>query len=119
MSFSVKSSADTRSARACVSNLADYPGGVTISTADLDEGTVIKEGTPIQFDAGGVASIIATDAAASALTKNIYALTADSYKVESGKDIDGAAVLVGVFRSSLCPTISAATKAKLTSIVFI
>lgn len=119
MSMHIKHENDTRAARACVRNLADYPGGVTLDTSGLDDGDTVKEGTPIQFDAGGTASVIASDAAASALTKANYALLGDSYKVESGKDIEAVAVLIGTFRKSLCPTISSATAAKLTGIVFI
>ena len=48
MALKINRSADTRVIKAIAHRVADIPGGVTVSVADLG-GTALKEGTPIAY----------------------------------------------------------------------
>lgn len=70
---------DVRTVHACTHNLADIPNGVTVASADLIPGGVLKEGTPIGKDEAGLYHVVKTAKIAVA-----GAASATVIKVEKG-----------------------------------
>lgn len=70
---------DERVVHACTHNLADIPNGVTVCSADLIAGVVLREGTAIGKDEAGLYHAIKTARITEAANNTVTA-----YKVEKG-----------------------------------
>ena len=70
---------DERVVHACTHNLADIPNGVTVCSADLIAGVVLREGTAIGKDKAGLYHAIKTARITEAANN-----AATAYKVEKG-----------------------------------
>ena len=60
MSLKIKRQSDTRIVHACTHNVADIPNGVTVKSAELIPGTILKEGTAIGLGADGLYHVVKT-----------------------------------------------------------
>lgn len=60
MSLKIKRQSDTRIVHACTHNVADIPNGVTVKSAELIPGTILKEGTAIGKGADGLFHVVKT-----------------------------------------------------------
>lgn len=93
MALKINRSADTRVIKAIAHRVADIPGGVTVSVADLG-GTALKEGTPIAYAvADGLyhvskTALIVTDAIITAVTYEVA--KGSHFKVGDRFAVDGA-----------------------------
>lgn len=79
MSLTIKRGKDKRVVHALVRNLADLPDGITLMTAELVKGGVVKEGALIGRDASGVGHLVKT-----AKVTAVAGSDATQYKVEKG-----------------------------------
>lgn len=75
MALKITRSADSRVVKAITQRLADIPGGVTVSVADLG-GVALKEGTPIGLASDGLfhvskTALIVSDATATAVVYDV------------------------------------------------
>lgn len=76
MALKIERKADSRVIKAIVHRVADIPGGVTVSVADIG-GDALKEGTPLRFAASDgmhhvcKTALIVTDATSSATTYEV------------------------------------------------
>ena len=70
---------DERVVHACTHNLADIPNGVTVCSADLIPGGILREGTAIGKGEAGLYHVIKTAKVTEAANN-----TATAYKVEKG-----------------------------------
>ena len=60
MGLKIKRQSDTRVVHACTHNLADIPNGVTVKSAELIPGVMLKEGTAIGLGSDGLYHVIKT-----------------------------------------------------------
>lgn len=75
MALKITRSADSRVIKAITQRVADIPGGVTVSIADLG-GTALKEGTPLSYGTDGMyhvckTALILSDATNSAVAYDV------------------------------------------------
>lgn len=70
---------DERVVHACTHNLADIPNGVTVCSADLIPGGILREGTAIGKGEAGLYHVIKTAKVTEAANNS-----ATAYKVEKG-----------------------------------
>lgn len=79
MALKITRSSDSRVVKAILHRIADVPGGVTVSVADIG-GTVLKEGTPLAYAAAdGMYHVTKT-----AKLVTAAAIDAVTYEVEKG-----------------------------------
>ena len=79
MGLTIKRKADKRYVHACTHNLADIPNGVTVKSAELIDGSVLAEGTPIGKGSDGLYHVVKT----AKVTANVAA-DGTSIKVAKG-----------------------------------
>ena len=79
MSLKIKRQSDTRIVHACTHNLADIPNGVTVKSAELIPGVILKEGTAIGLGSDGLYHVVKT----AKVTENVGS-SGTSIKVEKG-----------------------------------
>lgn len=60
MGLKIKRQSDTRVVHACTHNLADIPNGVTVKSAELIAGGVLKEGTALGKGSDGLYHVVKT-----------------------------------------------------------
>ncbi len=60
MGLKIKRQSDTRIVHACTHNLADIPNGVTIKSAELIAGGILKEGSAIGLGSDGLYHVVKT-----------------------------------------------------------
>lgn len=60
MGLKIKRQSDTRVVHACTHNVADIPNGVTVKSAELIPGVMLKEGTAIGLGSDGLYHVIKT-----------------------------------------------------------
>ena len=106
MPLRITTQGENRQIHALIQNIADIPGGLTIATADLIPGSILREGTVVSTkDQNGLSHVIKTAKVYEAANAN-----ATSIKVEKGsqlkvgdiiaKTINGAAVAIAAITTS-------------------
>ena len=79
MGLTIKRKEDKRVVHACTHNLADIPNGVTVKSAELVSGSILKEGTAIGKGADGLYHVEKT-----ALVVETVASSGTSVKIAKG-----------------------------------
>ena len=79
MGLTIKRKEDKRVVHACTHNLADIPNGVTVKSAELVSGSILKEGTAIGKGSDGLYHVEKT-----ALVVEAVAASGTSVKIAKG-----------------------------------
>lgn len=79
MGLTIKRKEDKRVVHACTNNLADIPNGVTVKSAELVSGSILKEGTAIGKGSDGLYHVEKT-----ALVVEAVAASGTSVKIAKG-----------------------------------